>query len=59
MKTGLIVMDKLELEVLTVALDHMWEHLNDLLNDNAHDAEETAHMSLKMDACERLIDSIK
>lgn len=59
MKTGLIVMDKLELEVLTVALDHMWEHLNDLLNDNTYDAEETAHMRLKMDACERLIDSIK
>ena len=59
MKTGLIVMDKDELEVLTVALDHMWEHLNDLLNDNTYDAEETAYMKLRMAACERLIDSIK
>ena len=51
-KAGLIVMSELERNVLEVALDHMKEHLEALMDENKHLQE-------RLDACSNLQKAIK
>ena len=51
MKTGLIILTPVELNVLQVALDHMHDHLCDI--------EDEENVSLRLEACEDLIKTLK
>ena len=52
-KAGLIVMSELERNVLEVALDHMKEHLEALMDENKLRIQE------RLDACNNLQKAIK
>ena len=56
-KFGLVAMDNIEYNVLQVALDHMLEHLNEVIDDAEQD--EISITQERIDACKRLINSIK
>ena len=51
MKTGLIILTPVELNVLQVALDHMHEHLCAIADEE--------HVTLRLKACENLIKTLK
>ena len=51
MKTGLIILTPVELNVLQVALDHMHDHLCDIADDG--------NVTLRLEACEDLIKTLK
>ena len=51
MKTGLMILTPMELNVLQVALDHMHEHLCDIADEE--------NVTLRLKACEDLIKTLK
>ena len=51
MKTGLIILTPIELNVLQVALDHMHDHLCDIAGEE--------NVTLRLKACEDLINTLK
>ena len=51
MKTGLIILTPVELNVLQVALDHMYDHLCDIADEE--------NVTLRLEACENLIKTLK
>ena len=56
-KFGILPMDDIEYNVMQVALDHMLEHLNNIIDDV--DKEEIPTIIERINACKRLISSIK
>ena len=52
-KYGITVMNELEKNVLEVALDHMQEHLEALIDSNLTELQE------KLEACKNLKNSLK
>ena len=51
MKTGLIILTPVELNVLQVALNHMHDHLCDIADEE--------NVTLRLKACEDLIKTLK
>ena len=51
MKTGLIILTPVELNVLQVALNHMYNHLRDIADEE--------NVTLRLKACENLIKTLK
>jgi uncharacterized protein YjaG (DUF416 family) len=56
-KFGILPMDDIEYNVMQVSLDHMLEHLNNLIDDV--DKDEVLTILERINACKRLINSIK
>ena len=51
MKTGLIILTPVELNVLQVALNHMHDHLRDIADEE--------DVTLRLEACDDLIKTLK